>query len=89
MNTTKSDGVKVFDWTNAKALVANSPLAERIYKHERLSVCQQTDRMFGWLMITQWLASILVALIVSPFTWAGRDAFIHPHIFLLRFLVQL
>ena len=81
MNTTNSDGVKVFDWTDSKSLVANSPLAERIYKQERLSVCQQTDRMFGWLMIMQWLASILVAVVVSPYTWAGRDAFIHPHIF--------
>lgn len=81
MNTTNSESVKVFDWADSKALAANSPLAERIYKQERLSVCQQTDRMFGWLMIMQWMASILVALVVSPYSWAGRDAFIHPHIF--------
>ena len=68
MNTTNRETVKIFDWNDRRALVPNSPLAEKIYKQERLSVCQQTDRMFGWLMIVQWLASLMVALVVSPYT---------------------
>lgn len=89
MNTTNAKAVKIFDWNDRRALVPNSPLAEKIYKQERLSVCQQTDRMFGWLMIVQWLASLLVAMIVSPYTWAGRDSFIHPHIYFVTVLGSL
>ncbi len=89
MNTTNRETVKIFDWNDRRALVPNSPLAEKIYKQERLSVCQQTDRMFGWLMIVQWLASLMVALVVSPYTWAGRDSFIHPHIYFVTILGSL
>lgn len=81
MNITNSDEVKLFNWTDKKALAADSPLAEKIYKEDCLLVYRQTDRMFGWLMIVQWLASILVAVVVSPYSWAGRDSFIHPHIY--------
>lgn len=89
MNTTNAEAVKIFDWNDRRALVADSPLAEKIYKQERLSVCQQTDRMFGWLMIVQWLASLLVATVVSPYSWAGRDSFIHPHIYFVTVLGSL
>jgi hypothetical protein len=89
VNTTNRETVKIFDWNDRRALVPNSPLAEKIYKQERLSVCQQTDRMFGWLMIVQWLASLMVALVVSPYTWAGRDSFIHPHIYFVTILGSL
>jgi PAS domain S-box-containing protein len=81
--------VKIFDWNDRSALVPDSPLAEKIYKEERRFVCRQTDRMFGWLMIVQWLASLLVAMIVSPYTWAGRDSFIHPHIYFVTVLGSL
>ncbi|MDP3509138.1 MAG: PAS domain S-box protein [Candidatus Melainabacteria bacterium] len=89
MNTTKNEAGKSFDWSDRSAIVPNSPLAEKIYKQERLSICQQTDRMFGWLMILQWLASLLVAIIVSPYSWAGRDSFIHPHIYFVTVLGSL
>lgn len=89
MNTSNLESMKIFNWRDCKALVPNSPLAEQINKQERLYVCQQTDRMFGWLMIMQWLASILVAVIVSPYSWAGRDSFIHPHIYFVTVIGSL
>src|SRR6476659_6502342 len=39
-----------------------------------------TDRLFGGLLVAQWLASVFVALWVSPHTWAGLERQTHPHV---------
>ncbi|HYT92115.1 MAG TPA: histidine kinase dimerization/phospho-acceptor domain-containing protein, partial [Gemmataceae bacterium] len=41
---------------------------------------RRTDRLFAVLMIVQWVAGILVALWISPRTWAGAVSEIHPHV---------
>jgi len=46
--------------------------------HDR--ILRQTDRMFAGLMVFQWLAAILVALVVSPKTWAGQYSEVHIHV---------
>jgi PAS domain S-box-containing protein len=38
------------------------------------------DRFFARFMIVQWLATIVLAVIVSPRTWEGRTSSIHIHI---------
>ncbi|HUR59159.1 MAG TPA: ATP-binding protein [Opitutaceae bacterium] len=38
------------------------------------------DRFFAWLLFTQWIATIFVALIVSPRTWAGTTYSTHIHV---------
>ncbi len=38
------------------------------------------DRFFARFMLVQWLATIVLALIVSPKTWAGRTAATHIHV---------
>ncbi|CAN5515046.1 hypothetical protein BH11CYA1_BH11CYA1_02640 [soil metagenome] len=86
MNTEEPEETKAFGWGDKRALLLNTPLAETIYRRERLLVYRQTDRMFGWLMIMQWVASILVAMVVSPYSWAGREYFIHPHIYFVTLL---
>src|SRR5689334_10374342 len=47
-------------------------------QHRRLLV--RTDRMFAWLMLSQWVAGILLALTVSPRAWSGMQNYIHPHV---------
>jgi two-component system, sensor histidine kinase and response regulator len=42
--------------------------------------------MFVWLMLGQWVAGIVIALIVSPRTWAGSFSEIHPHVWAAIFL---
>jgi PAS domain S-box-containing protein len=43
---------------------------------------RRTDRMFAVLMILQWIAAIVVSLVMSPRTWAGTHSQIHPHVLL-------
>jgi two-component system, NtrC family, sensor histidine kinase HydH len=47
--------------------------------------CKQARRranaLFLWLMIGQWLFSIVLALVFSPYAWAGRSSVIHVHVY--------
>ncbi len=39
-----------------------------------------TDRLFGALMVLQWLAGIVVVFVISPRTWQGAASQTHPHL---------
>ena len=60
-------------------------LAE-LFCQQRDSLIRQTDRMFAGLMIFQWLAGIVMALIVSPRTWIGDTSAVHLHVWAAVFL---
>jgi PAS domain S-box-containing protein len=60
---------------------ANHPVAER--SGELLAAASyglycRTDRIFGSLLVFQYIAGIVAAFWVSPRTWAGAES--HPHI---------
>lgn len=44
------------------------------------------DRMLMKLMLVQWAAALVLALLVSPLAWAGKHAVIHGHVFAAIFL---
>ncbi|HLK62194.1 MAG TPA: response regulator [Bryobacteraceae bacterium] len=46
----------------------------------------QTSRWFAILMLLQWVAGIVVAIWISPRTWAGTASQVHPHVWLAVFL---
>jgi two-component system, sensor histidine kinase and response regulator len=54
--------------------------AEHFERHCQ-QVWQRTDRMFGGLMVLEWLAGIGVALWITPLTWIGATSSIHLHVF--------
>lgn len=41
---------------------------------------RRLDRLIAWLMLAQWLAGIVVALLVSPRTWTGAQSSVHLHV---------
>jgi len=50
--------------------------------HERLDAnYRRTSRVFTVLMVVQWLFGIAIALIWSPYAWAGRMHGIHMHVY--------
>jgi PAS domain S-box-containing protein len=60
-----------------------SPVAIRaqdLFQQHFLAVAQRTDRLFGGLLVFQWLVAIAVALWVSPYAWAGPASYTHIHI---------
>src|SRR5262245_13389952 len=46
----------------------------------------QTDRMFAWLMVAQWLFAILLAIVFSPYGWEGKFRTVHFHVYVAIFL---
>ncbi|HYH10272.1 MAG TPA: ATP-binding protein [Thermoanaerobaculia bacterium] len=47
---------------------------------------RRVDRIFLGLMAMQWVFGIVLALMVSPYSYAGAERVIHPHVWLAVFL---
>jgi two-component system sensor histidine kinase/response regulator len=43
-------------------------------------IYRRTDRLFAGLMLFQWIAGIVAALIISPRAWAGSTSYVHIHV---------
>jgi signal transduction histidine kinase len=39
-----------------------------------------TDRMFLWLFLGQWVCAIAFAIMISPYAWAGKTRTLHLHV---------
>ncbi|HSR53162.1 MAG TPA: PAS domain S-box protein [Acidobacteriota bacterium] len=52
---------------------------ERLFRWHQSDILIATDRFFAWLLLIQWLAGIVVAVVVSPLTWSGTESSIHFH----------
>jgi PAS domain S-box-containing protein len=61
----------------------DSPTAVReaqLFQESLTSIQIRTDRVFGLLMIVQFLAAVVWAAIRSPLTYEGSQRSIHPHL---------
>ncbi|WP_437230486.1 ATP-binding protein [Planctomicrobium sp. SH661] len=56
-----------------------------IFRERYQAMARQTDRMFACLMFAQWLVLIVWAVQGSPFSWAGTQRYLHPHVWLAVF----
>lgn len=59
----------------------SQPRANELYDQHRHTLHCATDRMFGVLLMVQWVAAILLAWFVSPYTWAGASSSVHQHVY--------
>jgi len=50
-----------------------TPRAQVLFEDHRQRIFKHTDRLFVGLMIFQWIGGIILALVVSPKTWIGRQ----------------
>lgn len=51
-----------------------------LFAIERKRDCAEIDRLFMWLMVLQWIAAIVIAVVVSPTTWIGETSYLHVHV---------
>jgi two-component system sensor histidine kinase/response regulator len=54
--------------------------ADELWQQHRDDIHRHTDRLFGGLLILQWLAGIGAALWISPRTWIGATSQVHVHV---------
>ncbi len=57
-----------------------SERAREIYDEDLREVRTQTSRAFLWLLLVQWLIAIVLAVVISPYAWAGRVRTLHFHV---------
>jgi two-component system, sensor histidine kinase and response regulator len=60
--------------------------ANELFEQHRQEIFRKTDRLFAGLMFFQWIAGIIIALAVAPFTWAGQSSQVHLHVWAAIFL---
>jgi two-component system, NtrC family, sensor histidine kinase HydH len=65
---------------------ATAVRAEELFQEHRRSVWMRTDRLMAALMMAQWAFAIGLALVLSPYTWAGRIKSPHVHVYAAVFL---
>ena len=46
--------------------------ARELFEAHHEAIVGRTDRMFAWLMLGQWLFGVTLAVLLSPYAWAGR-----------------
>src|SRR6266571_785415 len=51
-----------------------------LFKEQQQNIIKHTDRLFGRLMVFQWLAGMAAALLISPRAWAGTSSQTHLHV---------
>jgi hypothetical protein len=56
--------------------------AAALFNERRQHVLKRLDRAFVYLMVGQWVFAILVALLFSPYGWAGKVKAVHFHVYL-------
>ena len=54
--------------------------AQALYEQHSTDVAMRTDRMFGMLIVAEWVVGIYVALTFTPVSWNGHVASISPHV---------
>jgi len=57
-----------------------------LLQESRVRIYEKTDHLFARLMLVQWLAGIVAALLISPRTWIGATSTIHIHVWAATFL---
>jgi PAS domain S-box-containing protein len=68
---------------------AADPAARRaavLFGQHQHAICRRADRLFASLLLSEWLAGIVLALAVAPLSWAGKvtppDSFLFSAVFL-------
>jgi len=53
---------------------------ERLYREQLQAGYCRVDRLFATLLLLEWLAAVVFALLISPYTWVGESASLHVHV---------
>jgi signal transduction histidine kinase len=70
----------------ATATSTNLTSPDELYRASLRETYVDTDRLFAWLMVVQWVVGIGLALFVSPRTWIGDQSAVHLHVYAAVFL---
>ncbi|BDI29077.1 hypothetical protein CCAX7_11280 [Capsulimonas corticalis] len=72
--------------TNTPSSDAIAPRVQTLYQNHHEAIYRRTDRLFAGLLLFEWVAGIVTALVVSPRAWDGASSYVHPHLLAAIFL---
>lgn len=55
-------------------------LADKYFRDSEQSISVRVDRFLAITLLLEWLGCVVLAIFVSPLTWAGDVSWTHPHI---------
>lgn len=61
-------------------MAQDDDLRDRLLQVKLHSVHLRTDQLFFWLLLSQWVLAVALALLVSPRSWAGSISSTHVHV---------
>jgi len=68
------------------ASLADDPRTQSLVARDLYAIHRRTDHMFIALLIFEWIAGIVVALIISPRAWEGSVSHTHIHVYSALYL---
>jgi two-component system sensor histidine kinase/response regulator len=54
--------------------------AEALFRQHQQEIFRNKDRLFAYLMASQWLLGIVISLWISPRSWSGQSSQTHLHV---------
>jgi two-component system sensor histidine kinase/response regulator len=60
--------------------------ADELFREQQENTYRDTDRLFARLMFFQWIAAVVAAVVITPFTWDGEARAVHIHVWAAIFL---
>lgn len=51
-----------------------------LVREANLAHHKSIDHIFVWAMVVNWLAAIVAAVVISPYTWIGAESLVHTHV---------
>jgi two-component system, sensor histidine kinase and response regulator len=60
--------------------------ADELFRQQQNEIYIKTDQLFAKLMFAQWIACVVMAIVISPYTWSGQTRAIHNHVWVAIFL---
>jgi two-component system sensor histidine kinase/response regulator len=71
---------------NSAPTSASAERADELFREHQQEIYRKTDALFARLMLAQWAAGIVAALLASPQSWEGSSSQIHIHVWAAIFL---
>src|SRR5438046_407320 len=57
-----------------------------LFRAQRSDTYRRTDHLFALLMLVQWIAGIVAAVVIAPRTWSGTMSQTHIHVYAAVYL---
>src|SRR6516225_6001890 len=73
-------------WLRGVVARSEGTRVEELVRQHLTGIWRATDRLFAGLLTAQWVAAVVVAVWISPRTWAGSASATHPHLWAALFL---